>query len=49
METLKLRGMHSVYDEVLSNGRKIRSTPDKMILELLQAEVVLISERVVLF
>jgi DNA replication protein DnaC len=38
METLKLRGMHSVYDEVLSNGRKKRSTPDKMILELLQAE-----------
>jgi DNA replication protein DnaC len=38
METLKLRGMHSVYDEVLSNGRKKRFTPDKMILELLQAE-----------
>jgi DNA replication protein DnaC len=38
MEKLKLRGMHSVYDEVLSNGRKKRSTPDKMILELLQAE-----------
>jgi DNA replication protein DnaC len=38
MENLKLRGMYSVYDEVLSNGRKSRSTPEKMILELLKAE-----------
>lgn len=38
MEILKLRGMCSVYDEVLSYGRKRRSTPEKIILELLQAE-----------
>ncbi|MFO7625924.1 MAG: IS21-like element helper ATPase IstB, partial [Candidatus Fermentibacteraceae bacterium] len=38
MERLKLRGMHSVYDEVLSNGRKQRAIPEKLILELLQAE-----------
>lgn len=38
METLKLRGMSSVFDEVLSNGRKRRFTPEKIILELLQAE-----------
>lgn len=38
METLKLRGMSSVYDEVLSNGRKTRSIPEKIILELLKAE-----------
>jgi hypothetical protein len=28
METLKLRGMHDVYDEVLTSGRKRRSTRD---------------------
>ena len=38
MEKLKLRGMQSVYDEVLSNGRKSRSTPEKIILEMLKAE-----------
>ena len=38
MEKLKLRGMQSVYDEVLSNGRKSRSTPEKVILEMLKAE-----------
>jgi len=38
MERLKLRGMHSVYDEVLSNGRKGKSTPEKIILDLLKAE-----------
>lgn len=38
MEKLKLRGMQSVYDEVLSNGRKSKSTPEKIILELLKAE-----------
>jgi len=38
MEKLKLRGMQSVYDEVLSDGRKRRSTPEKMFLELLKAE-----------
>lgn len=38
MENLKLRGMHSVYDEVLSTCRKSHATPDKIILELLKAE-----------
>ena len=38
METLKLRGMQAVYDEVLSNGRKRRATAEKILLELLQAE-----------
>jgi DNA replication protein DnaC len=38
METLKLRGMGSIYDEVLSDGRKRRSIPEKIILELLKAE-----------
>lgn len=38
MEKLKLRGMQSVYDEVLSNGRKGHSTPEKIVLELLKAE-----------
>ena len=38
MDTLKLRGMSAVYDEVLSNGRTRRLTPEKVILELLRAE-----------
>ena len=38
MRKLKLRGMQSVYDEVLSNGRKNKSTPEKIILEMLKAE-----------
>ncbi len=38
MEKLKLRGMQSIYDEVVSNGRKTHSTPEKVILELLKAE-----------
>jgi len=38
METLKLRGMTEVYDEVLSNGRKRRSTTEKILYELLEAE-----------
>jgi DNA replication protein DnaC len=38
MEGLKLRGMHSVYDEVIAAGRKQRSIPEKLILQLLQAE-----------
>ena len=38
METLKLRGMLEVYDEVLSNGRKRRLTPEKIFVELLKAE-----------
>ena len=38
MDMLKLRGMQAVYDEVLSNGRKQRAIPEKVILELLKAE-----------
>lgn len=38
MEDLKLRGMHSVYDEVIASGRKARSTPEKIIQEFLKAE-----------
>ena len=38
MEKLRLRGMQSVYDEVLSNGRKSKSTPEKIIFEMLEAE-----------
>ena len=38
MDTLKLRGMHAVFDEVLTDGRKRRSAVEKILLELLQAE-----------
>jgi DNA replication protein DnaC len=38
MDTLKLRGMSAVYDEVLPNGRKRRVTPEKILVELLKAE-----------
>jgi DNA replication protein DnaC len=38
MEALKLRGMYEVYDEVLTSGRKRRSTTEKILLELLEAE-----------
>jgi DNA replication protein DnaC len=38
MEVLKLRGMQAVYDEVLSNGRRQRAIPEKVVLELLKAE-----------
>ncbi len=38
MDRLKLRGMASVYDEVLATGRKARLIPEKIILELLNAE-----------
>ena len=30
--------MHAVYDEVLTSGRKRRTTPEKILLELLEAE-----------
>ena len=35
MEALRLRGMQAVYDEVLSNGRKQKAIPEKVILEVL--------------
>lgn len=38
MNTLKLRGMASVYDEVMVTGRKARVIPEKIIIELLKAE-----------
>jgi DNA replication protein DnaC len=38
METLKLRGMHAIFDEVLNDGRKRRSAVEKILLELLQSE-----------
>ena len=38
MEELKLRGMISVYDEVITNSRKRKSSAEKTILELLKVE-----------
>jgi DNA replication protein DnaC len=38
MSKLKLRGMLSVFDEVLANGRKARWASEKIIMELLKAE-----------
>jgi len=38
MDRLKLRGMQSVFDELIGNGRKARWTHEKTILELLKAE-----------
>jgi len=39
MEQLRLLGMHSVYDEVLAVGLKQRHTPERLLLDLLEAEV----------
>jgi DNA replication protein DnaC len=39
METLKLYGMKSVFDEVLATGIKQRRTPEKLFLDLLEAEL----------
>lgn len=39
MEKLKLHGMKGVLDEVLAAGIKQRRTPDKILLELLEAEL----------
>jgi len=38
MGSLKLRGMASVYDEVMATGRKAHVIPEKIIIELLNAE-----------
>ena len=38
MVTLKLRGMHAVFDEGLANGRKARWATEKIVMELLKAE-----------
>jgi DNA replication protein DnaC len=39
LRDLKLSGMLAVYDEVLEEGRRTRSTADKTLLRLLTAEV----------
>ena len=39
MGTLHLYGMRSIIDEVLATGIKQRSTPDKILLDLLEAEL----------
>jgi DNA replication protein DnaC len=39
MSALSLYGMRSVLDEVLATGIKQRSTPDKILLDLLEAEL----------
>jgi DNA replication protein DnaC len=39
LRALKLSGMLAVYDEVLEEGRRSRSTPDRTLLRLLTAEV----------
>ncbi len=39
MESLKLYGMRSVYDEVFAAGIKQRRTPEKILLDLLEAEL----------
>ena len=38
MEKLNLRGMKGAFDEVLAAGLKQRKTPEKILLELLEAE-----------
>jgi DNA replication protein DnaC len=40
LRELKLSGMLAVYDEVLEEGRRTRSTADKTLLRLLTAEIV---------
>lgn len=39
MEQLHLQGMKSVFDEVLATGLKQRHTPERLLLDLLEAEV----------
>ncbi len=39
MKTLKLHGMKAVLDEVLATGTKQRATPEKILLDLLKAEL----------
>lgn len=39
MEQLKLFGMKSVFDEVIAAGIKQRRTPEKLLLDLLEAEL----------
>jgi DNA replication protein DnaC len=39
MEQLRLHGMRSVFDEVLAAGIKQRRTPERLLLDLLEAEL----------
>jgi DNA replication protein DnaC len=39
MGTLKLYGMKTVFDEIVTNGLKQRATPEKILLDLLTAEM----------
>lgn len=39
MSRLSLHGMKSVFDEVLASGIKQRATPEKILLDLLEAEL----------
>jgi len=39
MEQLRLCGMHSVYDEILAASLKQRHTPERLLLDLLEAEL----------
>jgi DNA replication protein DnaC len=39
LEQLRLGGMRSVYDEVLATSLKQRHTPERLLLELLEAEL----------
>ena len=39
MENLHLHGMQSAFDEVLSSGIKQRHTPERILLDLLEAEL----------
>ena len=38
LKDLGLHGAHGAYDELLEHGRRIGSTPEKILLELLRAE-----------
>jgi DNA replication protein DnaC len=39
MEQLRLCGMHSVYDEIVAASLKQRHTPERLLLDLLEAEL----------
>lgn len=38
LKELKLHGMHAAYDEVVAMGLKARNTPERIVLDLLDAE-----------
>ncbi len=39
MDELRLTGMRAVFDEILTTSLKQRNTPERIILDLLQAEI----------